>query len=143
MCVIIDTNMIDGLLDTNNKDMKPLRDWLEKGKGKLVSPQNSGLQKEYEGRVKLQTLLVEYNKKGVLKVVLKESIKAAEERLLDNSEIMFQSDDRHIIVLAKASGAKLLASQDQDLESDFKDIIRGKIYKDQSHRHLLSRRRCP
>lgn len=38
------------------------------------------------------------------------------------------SDDYHILALAKATGARLLYTQDKKLISDFKEIVKGKVY---------------
>ena len=69
-----------------------------------------------------------------------------------NSEQHLGSDDPHVLALAEVSGARLLYTNDRDLQQDFRDhkIInnpRGNIYttlvnKDfvRSHKDLLSRR---
>ena len=55
------------------------------------------------------------------------------------------SNDCHIIALARASGARLLCSDDVKLGEDFKnkkwiDKPRGKIYKNATHNKLLKKR---
>lgn len=43
----------------------------------------------------------------------------------------FRSDDPHILALARVSGARLLYSNDRDLQSDFKDaqfVVDGKVF---------------
>lgn len=63
----------------------------------------------------------------------------------------YASDDPHIIALAQVSGARLLYSNDKDLQDDFKnksliDNPRGKVYSTlihkeftENHRNLLAR----
>ena len=63
------------------------------------------------------------------------------------------SDDPHVIALAQISGARLLYSNDRDLQEDFKrkvliDSPRGKVYSTlvsprfaNAHRQLLANRR--
>lgn len=63
-----------------------------------------------------------------------------------------KSDDEHVIALAQVSGARLLYSDDSDLQDDFRDpkLIsnpRGRVYTTlrhqdirKSHRDLLARR---
>ena len=38
------------------------------------------------------------------------------------------SDDYHILALAKVTGARLLYTQDKKLRSDFKEIVKGRVY---------------
>ena len=57
-------------------------------------------------------------------------IKEAKEKI---DGIALKSNDRHVILLAIASGARLLYSKDKDLHSDFRspDVIdnpRGRVY---------------
>lgn len=55
-----------------------------------------------------------------------------------------QSDDKHIIALALAAKVNVLVTQDDDLSEDFKKHVKnGKIYKYESHEHLLPRDGCP
>ena len=55
------------------------------------------------------------------------------------------SDDEHVIALARASGARLLCSDDQLLHADFRnrELIsgpRGAVYQNANHTHLLRHR---
>ena len=55
-----------------------------------------------------------------------------------------KSDDAHIIALAIVAGVKVLVSNDNKLIRDFKEhISQGKVYKTESHRHLLTKDTCP
>jgi hypothetical protein len=52
------------------------------------------------------------------------------------------SNDHHIIALARASGARLLCTDDELLAGDFRNPAliskpRGKVYRNKSHNHLL------
>ena len=140
MCVIIDANMAGDFV--NNKEVtKPLKDWLKRKKVKLVSPpKKTILQKEYTKVEAFYRLLVEYQREGITKEVSEEDFRIAEEKLCEKD---FESNDSHIIFLAEASGAKLLASSDKKLGADFKNIIKGNIYKKSSQKHLLNQNRCP
>lgn len=56
----------------------------------------------------------------------------------------YKSDDEHILALARVSGARILASSDKDLKTDFKDKLlinkpRGKIYGSPTHGPLLNK----
>jgi predicted nucleic acid-binding protein len=53
-----------------------------------------------------------------------------------------KSDDAHVLALARASGARVLCTHDEDLQADFKNLEivprpKGKIYKNQDHARLL------
>lgn len=55
-----------------------------------------------------------------------------------------KSNDQHVIALAKISGSRLLCTGDDKLSKDFsnKELLdkpRGKVYKDRSHKHLLTK----
>ena len=57
-----------------------------------------------------------------------------------------QSNDPHVIALARASGARLLYTNDDDLETDFKNARliskpRGKIYPNEGWQEFLNDRR--
>ncbi len=67
----------------------------------------------------------------------------AEEALVKTT-LALESDDPHIIAIARVSGARLLCSRDQALHADFCNpgILnrpRGKVYQNSSHAHLLTR----
>ena len=60
---------------------------------------------------------------------------------------LLQSDDSHVIALARASGARLLYTGDTALIADFKDkrLIdkpRGRIYSGAANSDLLTRSTC-
>ncbi len=53
-----------------------------------------------------------------------------------------RSDDPHVIALARVSGARVVCTEDQALQTDFKnrDLVpapKGKIYKNANHAHVL------
>ena len=65
-------------------------------------------------------------------------------KILKNKNYELRSNDTHIIVAALAGKVKLLVSDDQDLGTDFKQLIdKGSIYKNKGHSHLLERYTCP
>ena len=145
MCVIIDASVMTDYV--NNKEyIKPVRNWLENKGGKLVWSAEKKLLGEYKYHLEFINLLNEYQKLKIAKRISTEEVGKAKEKVEKKKEKLkyrCKSNDRHIIVLAAASGAKLLASKDKNLGTDFKKIIEGSIYKDKSHAHLLSRNRCP
>ena len=91
---------------------------------------------------------------GRLRLVEKKPVEQETERLRVNG--VCQSNDEHVIALARVSGARLLYSNDVDLQQDFKsktliDNPRGSVYStlkgktfSPSRRALLQRKGlCP
>ena len=126
----------------NNKEYTvPLRNWLKKKRVKLIcSVRGTSLDAEYKG--KFREILAEYYRDGIAVKIPAEEVTES----LDNLKIPIRSNDAYIIALAKVSGAKLLASNDEKLGNDFKKYIDGKIYK-RGHRKslqsLLDKNTCP
>ena len=90
-----------------------------------------------------------------MKLLIKEKSDAGQIKRIDSAKVekainninkkyKLKSNDIHILGLAKASNTKLLCSNDQDLQTDFKKIIKeGKIYKNNTHNKLLTKDVCP
>ena len=81
----------------------------------------------------------------MVRLILKPDIEREEQILLGLEQR--QSNDDHILALARASGARLLFSRDADLAQDFKNRIflnepRGSVYKKRAHAHLLRSAAC-
>ncbi len=79
-------------------------------------------------------------------MLIEEEKVSAEERQLEDAN-MCESDDVHILALAKASSARLIYTGDNALKADFtnKEIInnpRGKIYSGAGNKKLLQRNLC-
>ena len=91
---------------------------------------------------------------------LRQAVQAGRARILDDNEVnaatsavladgVCQSDDPHVIALARISGTRLIYTNDNDLEGDFKRLIpKGIVFttkQDQQitpeHRSLLGSRR--
>ena len=87
---------------------------------------------------------------GKLRIIDKEEVATQTESL--EAEKLYRSDDPHVLALAQISGARLLYSNDADLQQDFKNKCflnnpRGKIYSTleskafgNSHKRLLRKR---
>ena len=147
MCAIIDANVSPEVFgDDRTPRGKILYTWLTRGRaGRLV----------VGGK-----LLRELSQYGKFKVWLNEAISAGRARLIRDAVVdaeadsiraaqNCQSNDHHVIALARVSGARLLFTNDRNLEKDFKNrsLIpdpRGKIYKAPDHRQLLNQHDlCP
>ncbi len=129
MCALVDANVAGEVFGHNKPPAgKEFYKWLNTGMGQLV----------VGGK-----LLVELNKTAA-RDWMRQAILSGRTRQEDTSQIterteklvktrQCKSDDPHVIALAQISGARLLYSNDSDLQSDFKnknliDNPRGKVY---------------
>ena len=143
MCIIIiDADVTQDLQPPSN-DAKPVIDSIEKrrmllvigGKNAEELLLNKGVSRWIKGLVRA----------NVARVIQESDIEQEEQILPALGPL--QSNDRHILALARASGARLLFSRDNDLVQDFKnrtfvDEPRGSVYKNRSHSHLLRSATC-
>ena len=178
MCIILDVNSFSNFRNRADEDMEPVRHWLENKNGKIVYSSTEKLRSEwgasggyglmmellYPGassssavRMGWEQILMELERLGTFKLVPAEDVQAKADALEQTGEL--QSDDPHIIALAKIASVKVLVVQhlpntpsrgrrrsrgaDPDLQEDFKNLVGGKVYITKSHSHLLTRDTCP
>ena len=135
MCIILDANCMTDFLDCDKMDMEPVRRWLRE-RGKIAYAPTEEFQKEMIG--KFRPKIDELRRAGQLKQFSANTVDATQKNLPP-----YQSDDPHIIALGLVVEVKVLVSYDEKLGKDFGKINNGKIYKRQSHSHLLKRDLCP
>ena len=124
-------------------------DWIEKGNERLVV--GGRLLEELEASSEgFREWASEAAEAGKMRVVNKNEIDARTREIENEGE--YKSDDPHILALAQVSGARLLYSNDGDLQADFKnknliDDPRGRVYSTResknfrpAHRGLLANR---
>ena len=141
MCAIVDNDVRSEVFGQHQTDRGAvLFEWVTNGAGRLV----------VGGRLRHE--LAGY---GRFRAWLREAIQAGRARIIPDSQVELEtesirsggictSNDHHVIALARVSGARLLFTNDGDLENDFKNAAlvarpRGKIYKSPDHTHLLNR----
>ena len=142
MCLILDANKYGTYLDQDDQDMQPVRDWMKK-RGKMVYVLAGKMKEELKKHKEMEKQVRQYNRRGRLKTVTPAEFHQAEKEV---KKLQLQSNDPHIIALAKAANVKLLVSSDKDLHKDFKNrqiIENGKIYQKKAHKDLLQQRTCP
>lgn len=150
MCAIVDANVAHEVFGSNLPNAGArFFDWIENGTKRLVV--GGKLREELEqssedfrkwARVAVRT--------GKIRIVNNNDV---DERARGIEETGgYKSDDPHILALAQVSGARLLYSNDGNLQEDFgnKDLIdhpRGKVYSTRvnkdfqsEHRRLLANR---
>lgn len=147
MCAIIDANVVHQLIGTGQHD--PGSRFLDRiDSGHLLLMIGGKLRKEL-----LRTSIRDW---------LRQALLAGNARSCDDAEVdrrtveirssgVCRSDDPHVIALAQISRARLLYTNDRDLQQDFNnkqlvDNPRGKVYTTlkyqvfhESHRNLLNR----
>ena len=142
MCIIIDAN-VTGDLQPPSDDAKPIMDSIRQRRVLLVVGGRNT--RELSINQKIGQWLRGLIRANVARVIPASDIKREEQILLELGQ--HQSNDVHVLALARASGARLLFSRDAALGQDFKnktlmDAPRGSVYKQRSHAHLLRSAAC-
>lgn len=145
MCVIVDANLAAAVFGNSGlADFRPVVEWISSPKknGQLVA--GGQLVDELSRVAGARRYLRSLQQAGRVRLIPDEEVRK-EERRVHNSGLC-QSNDHHVIALARVSGARTLCSNDRDLCRDFKNpqIIskpRGHIYRNSRHIHLLKHTR--
>ena len=149
MCAILDANVVHEVFGFNRPPGgKKFFDWINKGHGRLVL--GGKLLKElHKGHRNFSQWTKEAIAAGRVGITNASQVDTREEHL--RREGRCGSNDPHVIGLAQISGARLLYSNDRDLQQDFQnrqliDSPRGKVYStgkhqsfEDSHQRLLRR----
>ena len=134
MCAILDASVVHKVFGDNRPEAgQKFFEWLDSGKGKLVV--GGKLLRELE-----RTPIREWLQQALLAGLAAQPDNGEVDRrtrALEEAKSC-QSDDPHVIALAQVSGARLLYSEDNRLQQDFKDPAlidnpRGKVYTGQQH----------
>jgi hypothetical protein len=139
LCVIIDTCVAGHVFSVPREaDYVPLWHWLEKKDGKLVY--GGHLARELGRSGKTVRLLAELKRSGRALECCRQDVDKHERAVRKLG--LCRSNDPHVIALARVSGARILCTNDADLQTDFKDqrllsSPRGQIYKKASHKAIL------
>lgn len=149
MCAIVDNNVRHEVFGSAPTEAgQYFLDWLERGDG-MLAVGGRLLRDELSGYQNFNVWLVQALLAGQARRVNDGEVDAATEKL--KRLRICRSDDEHVLALAQVSGARLLYSNDRELQRDFRDrqIIegaRGRIYTTvdrsdvrRSHRELLRR----
>lgn len=145
MCLVIDTNTLSCVFNetnANHEEFKPVFDWIETGKGKIVFG-GTNYMKELEKARQYLRLFVDYSKKGkTVRLKDDEVDKYEEEIKLRVNDSKF--NDPHIMAIIAVSKCKVLCSNDkksyiyiQNQELYPKGVNRPKIYSRKSCDNLL------
>ena len=148
MCAIIDASIVGELFCSQKHDAaQKFFEWVNTGEGRLVV--GGKVLTELDDNSTFRTWRQQATLAGRLKIKKADTVNESMNKLKIASR--HRSDDPHVLALAQISGARLLYSNDRDLQQDFKnkDLIahpRGKVYSTRerqdftdSHRRLLRR----
>ena len=150
MCAIIDNNVRHEVFGANNIRTEAgsfFFDWVNSSRGRIVI--GGKLLKELSGYAAFNEWLDQALISGNALNFPDSIVNAETDSLL--SQNICKSNDAHVLALARVCGARLLFTNDQDLQEDFKDPqiiggIRGRVYTTltrpdvrRSHRNLLRR----
>ncbi len=145
MCIVIDINVfgsVFGSTNSNHDDYAPVQAWVTEREGFVVMGGSQYLSelkksKQYYG------VLIELSKKGRVIIVSTEVVDQQQvqvEKLLATSDC----DDCHLIAIIRASGCRLICSNDRRADKHLKnpDCYPGRqkppsIYRSKHHKHLL------
>jgi rRNA-processing protein FCF1 len=149
MCAIVDNNVRDQVFGEHTQSAagEYFLQWLTGGRGKLVVGGELLRELDEYGQFKrwLRTALV----RNIALAVNDDDVDVETDAI--RSQGICRSDDEHVLALARVSGARLLFTNDRDLQEDFRNrqIIagtRGRIYTTvdysdvrPTHRDLLNR----
>lgn len=133
MCTILDVNRAHEVLRPSLSELgDPLKRWVEKGHGRLIL--GGTLSQELGKDSNVRRWITELNRIGrVVSLTLdgRNAVKIETDALKNSGTC--KSNDEHVIALAMVTGARLLCTDDRDLQDDFKnreliDHPRGRIY---------------
>ena len=140
MCAIVDANAAHQVFGENRPSAGiEFFNWISYGTGSLAI--GGKLRKELDQISSFGDWLNEAIQSG--RVILAEDNMVLAEAMNLSDSGLCQSDDAHVIALARLSGARLLFSNDSKLQRDFKDkkLIdepRGSVYSTLKNRNVTS-----
>ena len=148
MCAIVDADVAFEVFGPNRPEAgQKFFDWINGGSGRLFV--GGQLLRELD-RTAAGDWAREALNSGRIRRVSESEVAAKTKQVQDEGR--YRSNDPHVLALAIVSGARLLYSNDGDLQHDFKDKMlidkpRGKVYSthqnpsfQQSHAKLLQRK---
>ena len=143
MCAIVDNDMRDRFFGSPvDPTLRLLWKWIDDREGVLVI--GGALRAELYGSSNARRTIQEWLRTKRAQDIDENSPgKVDDETLAIAKSGLCKSNDKHVIALARVSGARLLCSGDKRLHQDFgnPELIngpRGHIYQNCSHKHLLT-----
>ncbi len=143
MCIIVDANVISRvLLRPLDPDFAPVNARLFAASGRITKLVYGGkkLREEYHRVRSVVGIISQLDRLGRIRIVPDGEIDAEEKSLIEGGDC--ESDDEHILAVARIAHVRVLVSHDQELHSDFKNhkflsSPRGRVYQNADHTHVL------
>ncbi len=139
MCIVLDASRFGKFQKPADENMKPVRDWVFRGYGKIAYANTEDIKREWDKEApKVRTQL---QRRAKLKLVPTNAVRIKQAEL----EGKTKSNDAHIIALAIVAEVKLLVSDDNDLCCDFSnpDLVGGEVYQTKDDQDKLTEVFCP
>jgi len=146
MCVIIDVNLAFRIFTSAPEaDFRPVFDWLHAPDKNGCLVYGGKLFKELSNRTASLRYLRALFQAGRAYQISDARVQDEEQQVTCSG--LWQSDDPHVVALARVSGARTLCSHDQTLHQDFRNPKfiakpRGRVYQNATHTHLLRHDHC-
>ena len=139
MCIVLDASKFGKFQRRADENMKPVRDWVYRGYGKIAYANTEDLKREWDKEA--PKLRKELQRRAKLKLVPTNAVQIKQAELQGK----VQSNDAHIIALAIVADIQLLISDDKDLCSDFMnpDLVGGEVYQTKDDQDKLTEVFCP
>jgi hypothetical protein len=146
VCIIIDANLAFCIFTSVPEDeFRPVFDWLHAADKNGCVVYGSKLADELSSRTESRRYLLRLAQAGRARLIPEGILQPEEEELTRGR--LCQSNDPHVIALARVSGARTLCSHDRALHHDFRnsELIskpRGRVYQNATHTKLLCHDPC-
>ena len=130
MCAILDANVVGQVFGPDRPSAgQAFFDWLHTDRGRLVI--GGKLRRELDSNIAFRQWRLQAVLAGRVTLLNDDAIDAKARQLA--KENTCRSDDEHVVAVAQVSGARLLYTNDRDLQRDFNDKAlidqpRGKVY---------------
>lgn len=138
MCLIVDANLAS-LVFGDDPDFAPVRDWLDQQRGGCLVL-GGHLAAELDRIAKARRYVLQLLRAGIARQVPAEEVAREEAKVAATG--FCESNDSHVVALARVSGARTLCTHDRALQRDFRyqHLIskpRGSVYQRPTHARLL------
>lgn len=138
MCAILDANVVGEVFGAKRPPAgQAFFKWINSGRGHLVI--GGRLRQELDHSQDFKEWRVQAVLAGRITLLSDEAVDSKARQL--KQENACRSDDEHVVAVAQLGGARLLYSNDRDLQADFLNKVlidqpRGKVYSTQVHDDL-------
>jgi len=141
MCLIVDTSVVNELVANKTQRSKVFFELQSKRRIRIATC--SDLQKEHKGNAAVIDFFRRIKQNNLLNEIGDSRIRI-EQRAV--GRIGHESNDSHVLALARVSGARVIATDDSDLREDVGNAKllkpKGKVFSKANQRHLFSGRYC-